>query len=172
MGLFSTKNLDTFETLFIDQLEDLYDAEQRLAQALPLMAQTAHNPSLKSAFETHTQETHGHINRLERAFEMMGHKADRKTCYAMKGLIDEGEEVLGATGNDAVIDAALIAAAQRTEHYEISGYGTARSFAERLGRQDVAELLQQTLSEEEATDKKLTVLAEQWVNQQAAAATE
>lgn len=169
MGLFSSKNLDSFETLFVDQLEDLYDAEQRLVQALPKMASTAHNPSLKLAFEQHVRETQNQIARLERVFEMMGHKADRKTCYAMKGLIDEGQEVLSASGNEAVIDAALIAAAQRTEHYEISGYGTARTFAQRLGRQDVAQLLQQTLEEEEATDKKLTALAEQQVNRQAVA---
>lgn len=169
MGLFSSKNLDSFDTLFIEQLEDLYDAEQRLMQALPKMAQAAHDPLLKTAFERHVAETQNQISRLEKAFQLLGRSADRKTCQAMKGLIEEGQEVLSATGDEAVIDAALIAAAQRTEHYEISGYGTARTFAQRLGRQDIAELLQATLDEEEATDKKLTQLAEQRVNREAAA---
>jgi ferritin-like metal-binding protein YciE len=168
MGLFST-NLDSFDTLFRQQLEDLYDAEQRLTSALPKMASTAHDPELKLAFDQHLEETKNQIHRLEKAFEMLGHKAERKTCQAMKGLIEEGQEVLSATGNDAVIDAALIAAAQRTEHYEISGYGTARTFAQRLGRHDIADLLQQSLDEEEATDKRLTQLAEQGVNQKAVA---
>jgi len=167
MGLFST-NLDSFETLFTDQLQDLYDAEQRLTKALPKMAAAAHNANLKSAFEQHLRETQNQVSRLERAFQMMSQTPKTKTCEAMKGLIAEGDEMVNAKGNPDVKDAALIAAAQRVEHYEISGYGTARTFAERLGRHDVAQLLQQTLQEEEATDKKLTALAEQQVNPQAA----
>jgi ferritin-like metal-binding protein YciE len=171
MGLFSSTNLDSFETLFIDQLEDLYDAEQRLTQALPKMAQAAHAPTLKSAFEQHCRETQTQLSRLERIFQTLGRQPQGKTCYAMKGLIDEGQEVISATGEDSVIDAALIAAAQRTEHYEISGYGTARTFAQRLGHADAARLLQETLDEEAATDKKLTMLAEQQVNKEAVAKT-
>lgn len=169
MGLFSSSTtLDSMETLFIDQMEDLYDAEQRLTKALPLMMNAAHDPLLKAAFDQHLHETQNQIKRLEQAFQMMGYKATSKTCHAMKGLVEEGSEVISAKGDPAVKDAALIAAAQRVEHYEISGYGTARTFAQRIGRDDVAQLLQQTLKEEEATDKKLTQLAESSVNLQAA----
>ena len=170
MGLFSGKNLNSFETLFLDQIEDLYDAEQRLTQALPKMANAAHTGSLKAAFQQHVRETQNHVARLEQIFHMLGRQPQRQTCKAMKGLIDEGEEFISASGDESVIDAALIAAAQRAEHYEISGYGTARSFAQRLGHNDAARLLQETLEEEAATDKKLTALAEQQVNQQAAMA--
>jgi len=170
MGLFSNKKLDSFETLFLDQIEDLYDAEQRLTQALPKMANAAHTGSLKAAFQQHVRETQNHVARLEQIFHMLGRQPQRQTCKAMKGLIDEGEEFISASGDESVIDAALIAAAQRAEHYEISGYGTARSFAQRLGHNDAARLLQETLEEEAATDKKLTALAEQQVNQQAAMA--
>jgi len=170
MGLFSSKTLDSFETLFVDQIQDLYDAEQRLVTALPLMAKAAHDPSLKAAFQKHLQETQGHVNRLERVFEEVGHTAKAKTCQAMKGLVEEGQEVIDAGGDDAVKDAALIAAAQRVEHYEISAYGTARAFARRLNKQYAAQLLEQTLHEEEATDKDLTQLAEQGVNAEAARA--
>jgi ferritin-like metal-binding protein YciE len=171
MGLFTTKNLDSLDTLFVDQLEDLYDAEQRLTQALPKMAEAAHAGRLKAAFEQHVRETQNQIARLEKIFQMLGREPQRHTCYAMKGLIDEGQEILSAKGDEDVIDAALIAAAQRTEHYEISGYGTARTFACRLGHTEAAKLLQETLDEEAATDKKLTALAEAQVNERAAAAT-
>ena len=170
MGLFSSKNLDSLETLFIDQLEDLYDAEQRIAQALPKMAQTAHCASLKAAFEQHVHETQNHVARLEQVFQILGREPARHTCHAAKGLIEEGQEILSATGDDCVIDAALIAAAQRTEHYEIAGYGTARTFAQQLGHANIADLLQATLDEEGATDKKLTKLAENQVNEGAASA--
>lgn len=168
MGLLTSKKIDSLDTLLVDQLEDLYDAEQRLVQALPSMEKAAHDSNLKAAFAQHCRETQDQITRLERAFEMLGHKADRKTCYAMKGLIDEGNEVVSATGDDAAIDAALIAAAQKTEHYEIAGYGTARTFALRTGHQDVAQVLQQILEEEKATDAKLTQLAERHINTRAA----
>ena len=170
MGLFSSKNLDSLETLFIDQIEDLYDAEQRLTQALPKMAEAAHSGALKAAFQQHLRETQNQISRLEKVFQMLGRQSQRQTCYAMKGLIEEGSEVLGATGDESVKDAALIAAAQRVEHYEISGYGTARAFAERLGNHEAARLLGETLHEEEATDKKLTQLAEGQINRQAVTA--
>jgi len=167
MGLFSSKTLDSFETLFVDQLQDLYDAEQRLVTALPLMATAAHDPALKAAFQQHLQETKGHVNRLERVFKEVGQSAKAKTCQAMKGLVEEGQEVIDAGGDNAVKDAALIAAAQRVEHYEISAYGTARAFARRLGKQQAVQLLEQTLQEEEKTEKSLTHLAEQSINAQA-----
>jgi len=168
MGLFSSKTLDSFETLFVDQLRDLYDAEQRLVAALPLMAEAAHDPALKGAFQQHLKETQGHVNRLERVFQEVGQPAKAKTCAAMKGLVKEGQEVIDAGGDPDVKDAALIAAAQRVEHYEISAYGTARAFARRLGKQQAVQLLQQTLQEEETTDKNLTRLAEQSINAKAA----
>jgi len=167
MGLFSSKTLDSLETLFIDQLQDLYDAEQRLVKALPKMAEAAHDSTLKSAFQQHLNETKNQITRLERVFQLMGREAEGKTCAAMKGLIEEGEEAISAKGDPDVKDAALIAAAQRVEHYEMAGYGTARTFAQRVGRQDVARLLQETLNEEKATDEKLNRIAEQQVNVQA-----
>jgi ferritin-like metal-binding protein YciE len=135
------------------------------------MADAAHSASLKAAFQEHQRQTQGHVSRLEQVFGMLGKRAQSKTCEAMKGLIAEGDEVINSKGNPDVKDAALIAAAQRVEHYEISGYGSARAFAQRLGKQDVARLLQQTLDEEGATDKKLTSLAEQGINPKAAATT-
>jgi len=170
MGLFSSSSpLNSFDDLFLEQLEDLYDAEQRLVKALPKMAAAAHSSALKSAFQQHLRETEGQVSRLQQAFKMLGKSPRSKTCEAMKGLVTEGDEVVSASGDPDVKDAALIAAAQRVEHYEIAGYGSARTFAQRLGRQDVAQLLQQTLDEEGATDKKLTALAEQTVNPKAAA---
>jgi len=169
MGLFSSMALNSFDDLFVEQLEDLYDAEQRLVKALPKMATAAHNSTLKSAFQQHLRETENQVSRLEQAFKILGKSARSKTCEAMKGLVAEGDEVISASGDPDVKDAALIAAAQRVEHYEIAGYGSARTFAQRLGRNDVARLLQQTLDEEGATDKKLTSLAEQSVNLKAAA---
>jgi ferritin-like metal-binding protein YciE len=171
MGLFSSTSLNSFDDLFVEQLEDLYDAEQRLTKALPQMAAAAHNPSLKAAFQEHYRQTEGHVTRLQQVFQMLGKRAKSKTCEAMKGLVEEGQEAISASGNPDVKDAALIAAAQRVEHYEIAGYGTVRTFAQRLGRQDAARLLQQTLDEEGATDKKLTILAEQAINPKAAATT-
>ncbi len=169
MGLFSSSAaLNTFDDLFVEQLEDLYDAEQRLTKALPKMAQAAHNPSLKHAFQDHLKQTENHVRRLEQAFKMLGKSAKNKTCDAMKGLVSEGDEVVTGSGDPDVKDAALIAAAQRVEHYEIAGYGTVRTFAQRLGRQDIARLLQETLDEEAATDKKLTSIAEQTINPKAA----
>jgi len=170
MGLFSSSlTLNSFDDLFEEQLQDLYDAEQRLVKALPKMASAAHSSSLKSAFQEHLRQTEGQVSRLERCFQLMGKSAKAKTCEAMKGLITEGEEVISASGDPDVKDAALIAAAQRVEHYEIAGYGSVRTFAQRLGRKDVAQLLQETLDEEGATDKKLTSLAEQTINPKAAA---
>lgn len=168
MGLFTSMALNSFDDLFVEQLEDLYDAEQRLVKALPKMADAAHNPTLKNAFREHLRQTEGQVSRLEQVFRMIGKEAKSKTCEAMKGLVSEGSEAIDSTGNPDVKDAALIAAGQRVEHYEIAGYGTARTFAERLGRRDAAQLLQQTLDEEVATDKKLTTIAEQTINPKAA----
>jgi ferritin-like metal-binding protein YciE len=161
--------LNSFDDLFVEQLQDLYDAEQRLTKALPKMAAAAHNPSLKSAFQEHLRQPEGHVSRLEQVFRMIGRTARTKACEAMKGLIEEGQDAINASGDPDVRDAALIAAGQRVEHYEIAGYGCARTFAQRLGRQDAARLLQQTLDEEGATDKKLTSLAEHMINPKAAA---
>lgn len=164
MALFSTTKFDHFEDLFIHQIQDLYDAERQLTEALPVMEQNASSPQLKSAFRAHLAETKNHVNRLEQVLKMMGRQYDGVTCAAMKGLIKEGEQITSAKGDPAIKDAGLIAAAQRVEHYEISGYGTARTFAQRIGREDAARLLQQTLDEEKMADQKLTGIAEESVN--------
>ena len=164
MGLFTSTELNSLDDLFLDQIQDLYDAEKRLTSALPKMAAAAHSPELRSAFEQHLRETEGQITRLEEVFRQIGKSPARETCEAMKGLIKEGENMVQANGDPSVKDAALIAAAQRVEHYEIAGYGCARNFAQRLGHHEAARLLQATLDEEGATDKKLTAIAERAVN--------
>ena len=164
MGLFSSKTLNSIEDLLVDQLKDLYNAEQQLTKALPMMAGAAHDPKLKAGFEQHLRETEGQVRRLEQAFQALGKEPKAETCDAMKGLITEGNHVINATGDPDVKDAALIAAAQRVEHYEIAGYGCARTYARLLGRQQDAQLLQTTLDEEGDTDHKLTDLAERVVN--------
>ncbi len=168
MPLFSTE-LNSFKDLFVNHIEDLYDAEKRLVDALPKMADAANSSQLKQALRQHLTETQGHVSRLETIFRELNLDPKRETCQAMKGLIAEGEEMIKAKGDPDVKDAAIIAAAQRVEHYEISGYGTARAFAKRLGMTQAANLLQQTLSEEEAADRKLNTIAESSVNVQAAA---
>jgi ferritin-like metal-binding protein YciE len=170
MGLFSSSAaLNSFDELFVEQLQDLYDAEQRLTKALPKMVAAAHNAALKSAFEEHLQQTQNQVKRLEQVFQSLGKSAQSKTCEAMKGLVEEGSEVISGKGDPNVKDAALIAAAQRVEHYEIAGYGTVRTFAQRLGKTEAVRLLQETLNEEAETDKKLTALAEKVINPRAAA---
>jgi ferritin-like metal-binding protein YciE len=161
--------LDSLQTLYIEELRDLYNAEQQLVKALPKMAEKASASELKQAFEDHLEQTKEHVVRIEEIFERLDKKPTGKTCKAMKGLIEEGSEILEEEGEDSVIDAALIAAAQRVEHYEIAGYGTVRTFANILGEEDAAELLQQTLDEEGETDKLLTDLAESVVNVEAPA---
>jgi ferritin-like metal-binding protein YciE len=160
--------LDNLDTLLLHQLQDLYSAEEQIIAALPQMAEAASSSALKSAFRTHLNETQQQKQRLERIFGMLGHEAQSESCEAMEGLITEGQEIMNLDGDPMVKDAALIAAAQRVEHYEIAGYGCARTFARQLGRNDVAELLQQTLDEEGKTDKILTQVAEGLVNPQAA----
>jgi ferritin-like metal-binding protein YciE len=169
MGLFSSMTLNSLNDLFVVQIQDLYDAEQRLTKALPKMADAATNKPLKSAFQEHLRQTEQHVARLEKVFGIMGLTAQRETCEAMKGLIAEGDEAIKAGGDPNVRDAALIAAAQRVEHYEIAGYGTVRTLAQHLGQEEVARILQQTLDEEAACDKKLTQIAESLVNVKAAA---
>ncbi len=164
MGLFSKLHLNTLNDLLLVQLQDLYDAEIRLVDALPKMADAAHSPDLKQAFHNHQLETQHHVKRLEQVFEELDVDLERETCDAMKGLITEGDEVIQADGDHAVKDAALIACAQRVEHYEIAGYGTARAFAARLNLPRIAALLQETLDEEGTADKILTEIAEQEVN--------
>ena len=153
--------------LLIHQLKDLYDAETRLTAALPKMADAASRPELKQAFRTHLAETENQIRRLEQVFQRLNCPAEGETCPAMKGLIQEGQDIISANGDPDVKDAGLIGAAQKVEHYEIASYGTARTFAQRLGFMDIAQILQQTLDEEGNTDKKLTMLAESGINQQA-----
>ncbi len=159
--------LDSLQDLLVEELQDLYDAEQQLTEALPKMAKAAKNAQLQKAFNAHLTETEEHVRRLEQAFEALGEKAKRKTCKAMKGLVAEGSEVIEEDAVPEVKDAALIAAAQRVEHYEMAGYGAARTFAKTLGENEVAELLQTTLDEEGEADKKLTKIAESQVNERA-----
>ncbi len=160
--------LGNLEDLLVQQLQDLYSAEIQLIDALPKMAEAASSPQLKNAFQTHLGETMQHKKRLEQILRSLGKEARNEGCDAMEGLIDEGEEIIGLQGDTPVKDAALIAAAQRVEHYEIAGYGCARAFARQLGRNGVAEGLQHTLEEEGNADKLLTEIAEDLVNPQAA----
>jgi ferritin-like metal-binding protein YciE len=154
------------EELLTDSLKDLYSAENQLIKALPKMAKSSTNEQLRAAFERHLQETRNHVARLEQIADEMNISLRGKTCYGMKGLIEEGKEAMSDFDTE-VLDAAMIGAAQRVEHYEIAGYGTARTHAQMLGLNRVAKLLQQTLNEEAATDKKLTQLAESVVNVEA-----
>lgn len=169
MSWFSNNELNSLEDLFFDQMEDLYDAEQRLVEALPKMAEAANQPDLKRAFQTHLRETQQQVARLERMFDTLGRSPAVKICQAMKGLVAEGQEAIDAKGVPDVKDAALIAAAQRVEHYEIAAYGTARAFAKRLGRNNIVQLIEQTLAEEKKADQKLNEIAESEVNAHAAA---
>jgi len=164
-----TMKLESLETLYVEELRDIYNAESQLVKALPKMAKTAASPELKQAFEDHLEQTKEHVTRLEEIFEKLDKKPSGKTCHAMKGLIEEGSEIIDQEGEEHVIDAGLIAAAQKVEHYEMASYGTVRTWAEILGEEDAAELLQQTLDEEGETDKRLTELAEEIVNVEAAA---
>ena len=153
--------MPVLEELLIEELQDLLSAENQLIKALPKMAKAAKEPKLKQAFLKHTEETKGQAERLKQAFEMLGAKAKAKPCKGMAGLIAEGQERMeeGQEKEEAAADLGLVAAAQKVEHYEIAGYGTARTMAEQLGNKRVAKLLQQTLAEEEKTDKLLTQLS-------------
>ncbi len=159
--------LDTLEKLYISELRDLYSAENQLLKALPKMAKGASSPELKDAFEKHLEQTKGHVQRLERLFDQLDESPKGKTCQAMKGLIKEGSEILKEDGEDSVLDAGLIVAAQKVEHYEIASYGSVCTFAKLLGKDDASELLQTTLDEESETNEILTQLAESIVNPEA-----
>jgi ferritin-like metal-binding protein YciE len=152
--------LNGLRELFLDELKDLYSAESQLVKALPKMAKTASSEHLQAAFTDHLEQTRGHVNRLEQIGEKLGIKLSGKKCKAMEGLIKEGKEVIDSEGACDIIDLALIAAAQRVEHYEISAYGSARAMAEQLGNSSAVRLLQETLDEEAAADEKLTKIAE------------
>lgn len=159
--------LKNLEELFHHQLKDLYSAEKQLLEALPKMAKKAQDPKLKEAFENHLSETEEQKARLEQVCEMIGISPGRMKCKAMEGLIEEGEDMIHENADPEVKDAGLIAEAQRIEHYEISGYGTAAHYAERLGLKDVARLLNATLQEEQNADTKLNNLAKSYINQKA-----
>jgi ferritin-like metal-binding protein YciE len=152
--------LNGLKELFLDELQDLYSAEQQLVKALPKMAKTASSEELRTAFSDHLEQTRGHVNRLEQIGENLAVTLSGKKCKAMEGLIKEGKEVIASEGDQDIIDLALVAAAQRVEHYEISAYGSARALAEQLGDGSAVQLLQETLDEEAAADKKLTTIAE------------
>jgi ferritin-like metal-binding protein YciE len=149
-----------FDELFKEELEDLYDAEKQIIAALPRMVEAASSEELKSAFEEHLEQTREQVKRLDKVFKSIGVKPSSKTCEGMQGLLREGEKMIAEIPKSPVLDAAIIGAAQKVEHYEISGYGTARTMAEMLGQQDAAELLEETLDEEKATDDTLTEIAE------------
>jgi ferritin-like metal-binding protein YciE len=159
--------LDTLQKLYTDELRDLYNAENQLLKALPKMAKAASSGELKEAFEKHLEQTKGHVERLEQVFEELGEKPKGKTCRAMKGLIEEGSEILEEDGEESVLDAGIIVAAQKVEHYEIAGYGSVRTFAHLLGKDKSASLLQTTLDEESETNEILNKLAESVVNPEA-----
>lgn len=168
MGLF-TKDIKTMDDLFVHTLRDIYYAEKQIEKALPKMIEKTADPTLRQAFETHLGETRGQVTRLERVFELQGVEAKGVTCEAIDGIIKEAESVMSETGDADVRDAAMLAAAQAVEHYEITRYGTLATWAKRLNEPEVARLLAETLAEEEATDKKLTTIAKDHVNRQAAA---
>lgn len=160
--------LANLRDLFVKELQDLYDAENQIIEALPQMAQAASTPELGRAFQEHLEQTREHVTRLEQIFEKLGQKAGGEQCKGMQGLIAEGQKLMKEKAEPAVLDAGLIAAAQKVEHYEIAGYGTARTYAEQLDDDETADLLQTTLDEEYDTDDRLTELAEDTVNVEAA----
>ncbi|HKF26312.1 MAG TPA: ferritin-like domain-containing protein, partial [Candidatus Acidoferrum sp.] len=157
---------NSLQELYVEQLRDLYSAENQLVKALPKMAKAAQSPTLRQGFEHHLDQTKGHVDRLEQIFSVLDESPKGRKCAGMEGLVEEGEEVIKEQSSSDALDAGLIASAQRVEHYEIAAYGTVRSFAELLGENDAVDLLQQTLDEEKATDEKLTELSKE-VNAQA-----
>jgi len=156
--------LDTLRELYINELRDLYNAENQLIKALPKMAKAASSKELRKALEEHLEQTKGHIDRLEQLFARLDEKPKGKTCRGMKGLIEEGSEILEEDGEESVLDAGIIVAAQKVEHYEIAGYGSVRTFANLLGENEAVGILQKTLDEESEADELLTVLADEIVN--------
>jgi ferritin-like metal-binding protein YciE len=164
--------LNTLQKLYTDELRDLYNAENQLLKALPKMAKAASSEELKEAFEKHLEQTKGHVKRLEQVFEEVDEKPKGKTCRAMKGLIEEGSEILQQEGEESILDAGIIVAAQKVEHYEIASYGSVRTFAHLLGQNKAAELLQTTLDEESETNELLNRLATSTINPEALMETE
>lgn len=161
------QQLNGLRDLLVDELGDLLYAENLLVKTLPKVIEASSSPELKEAIESHLEETRGHVSRLEQAFERLGETAKAVKCKGMTGILEEGAEALEKDGEDAVVDAGIIGAAQRVEHYEIAGYGCARSHAEQIGETEVAELLEQTLDEEKKANNKLTAIAKEVVNVQA-----
>lgn len=159
--------LNSLHELYVEELKDLYSAENQIIKALPKMAKQAYAAELRRALEEHLQETRGQVQRLEQIFQRLDESPKGTTCEGMKGIIEEGEDMMDADGPEMVCDAALIASAQRVEHYEISGYGTVRAYAAQLGYEEDARLLQETLEEEGQADKKLTAIAESRINVEA-----
>jgi ferritin-like metal-binding protein YciE len=164
--------LDTLEKLYVDELRDIYNAENQLLKALPKLAKGSSSPDLKSGFEKHLRQTESHVERLEQIFAELNESPKGKTCHGMKGLIEEGSEILKEDGEESVLDAGIIVAAQKVEHYEMAAYGSARTFARLLGQAKAAELLQTTLDEESETNESLNQLAENMVNPEALIGTE
>jgi ferritin-like metal-binding protein YciE len=157
----------TLHDAFVDELRDSYDAEKQLLKALPKLAKTATSPELQAAFEGHLEETRGHVDRLEQVFQLLDEKVRGKHCDGIAGIIDEGKSIMEEDFDDATMDACLIAAGQRAEHYEMAAYGTLVAWAKTIGRDDAADLLQEILDEEKAADAKLSALAEGGINQEA-----
>lgn len=161
------EKLNSLENLFLMEVRDLYNAEKQITKALPKAAKKASSPELKSAIEEHLQQTEGHVNRLEEVFKILGEPAKGRPCPAMKGILEEANELLSQKADPEVLDAAIIGAAQKVEHYEIASYGTVVQWAKELGRDNIKQLLGQTLDEEEKTDQKLSELAKSNINAQA-----
>jgi len=159
--------LESLKDLYLEQLKDLYSAETQIVDALPRMAEAANSADLRKAFNDHLRQTEEHVRRLERIFQSLQENPKGETCEGMKGLLKEGSKMMKMSGDPSVIDAGLIAAAQRVEHYEMAGYGTVRTYAEMLGKDDHVTLLERTLQEEEQADEMLTELAESHINQEA-----
>jgi ferritin-like metal-binding protein YciE len=160
----------TLHDAFIDELRDTYDAERQLLKALPKLAKASASPELRSAFESHLEETRGQVERLEQVFESLDEKVRGKHCDGIAGIIEEGKSIMEEDFDEAAMDACLIAAGQRAEHYEMAAYGTLVAWARAMGHNDAADLLQQTLDEEKAADEKLSAIAEGGINQEAASA--
>ena len=159
--------LESLKDLYLEQLKDLYSAETQIIEALPKMAEAANSPDLRKAFNDHLRQTDEHVRRLERIFQDLQESPKGHTCEGMKGLVKEGSEMVKMRGEPSVLDAGLISAAQRVEHYEMAGYGTVRTYAEMLGKTEHVSLLERTLQEEEKADELLTELAESHINQEA-----
>jgi ferritin-like metal-binding protein YciE len=162
-------SLDSLQNLFVTELKDIYNGEKQLVTALPRIAKAASSPQLAEAITKHLKETEGHVTRLEQIFQSLGLPVRGKKCKGMEGLLEEGKEIMAEEGQESVVDAALISAAQKVEHYEMAAYGCLRTYAQLLGHTDAAKLLAQTLKEEEAADEKLNALAEGGINEAAAA---